>query len=90
MEAMIQHFMLSTKGPYTPVDAEIYSAIEAPKGELGFYIVSDGSGKPYRFRLRSPSYVHVAALPTLCEGRLVADVITNIGSIDIVLGECDR
>ena len=61
-----------------------------PKGELGFYIVSDGSGRPYRLRLRSPSFVHVSALPRLCVGSLVADVIANIGTIDVVLGECDR
>ena len=57
---------------------------------MGFYFVSDGSGKPYRMRIRAPSFVHVAALPNLCEGEFVADIISNIGSIDIVLGECDR
>lgn len=69
---------------------EIYSAVEVPKGELGFYIVSDGSGKAYRMRIRAPSFVHVSALPKMCEGSLVADVIANIGTIDVVLGECDR
>jgi NADH:ubiquinone oxidoreductase subunit D len=57
---------------------------------LGFFFVSDGTGKPYRMRIRSPSFVHVSALPKLCEGELIADLIANIGSIDIVLGECDR
>jgi NADH dehydrogenase I D subunit len=90
MESLIHHFVLITKGPITATEGEIYSATEVPKGELGFYIVSDGSGKPYRMRLRSPSFVHVSALPRLCEGSLVADVIANIGTIDIVLGECDR
>jgi len=71
-------------------EGEFYSAVEVPKGELGFYIISDGSGRPYRLRLRAPSFVHVSILPKLCEGSLVADVIANIGTIDIVLGECDR
>jgi NADH dehydrogenase I D subunit len=90
MEQLIHHFILITKGPETAPDGELYVATEVPKGELGFYIVSDGTGKPYRLRIRPPSFVHVSALPKLCEGGLVADVIANIGSIDIVLGECDR
>ncbi len=90
MEAMIHHFVMLTKGPLTAPVGEIYSSTEVPKGELGFYIVSDGSGRPYRMRLRSPSFVHVSALPRLCVGSLVADVIANIGTIDVVLGECDR
>ncbi len=90
MEHMIHHFVLITKGPQTAPEGELYIPTEVPKGELGFYFVSDGSGRPYRMRIRSPSFVHVSALPKLCEGNLVADVIANIGSIDIVLGECDR
>ncbi len=90
MEHLIHHFVHITKGPLTAPEGEIYVATEAPKGELGFYIVSDGTGKPYRMRIRAPSFVHISALPKLCEGSLVADVIANIGSIDIVLGECDR
>ncbi|HXX53339.1 MAG TPA: NADH dehydrogenase (quinone) subunit D [Thermodesulfovibrionales bacterium] len=90
MESMIHHFVLITKGPIAAPEGEIYSAVEAPKGELGFYIVSDGTGRPYRMRLRSPSFVHASVIPRLCEGSLVADVIANIGTIDIVLGECDR
>lgn len=90
MEHLIHHFILITKGPHTAPPGEIYAATEVPKGELGFYIVSDGSGKPYRMRIRAPSFVHASALPKLCEGHLIADVIANIGSIDIVLGECDR
>jgi len=90
MEHMIHHFVLITKGPQTAPEGEIYVPTEVPKGELGFYFVSDGSGRPYRMRIRSPSFVHVSALPKLCEGAMVADVIANIGSIDIVLGECDR
>jgi len=90
MESLIHHFVLITKGPITAPVGEIYSAVEVPKGELGFYIISDGSGRPYRLRLRAPSFVHASVLPRLCEGSLVADVIANIGTIDIVLGECDR
>ncbi len=90
MEAMIHHFVLITKGPIAAPAGEIYSAVEAPKGELGFYLVSDGTGRPYRMRVRAPSFVHASVLPRLCEGSLVADVIANIGTIDIVLGECDR
>ncbi len=69
---------------------EVYASVEAPRGELGFYIVCDDSAKPYRMRVRAPSFVHAGVLPKLCEGSLIADVIANIGSIDIVLGECDR
>ncbi|MBC8412714.1 MAG: NADH-quinone oxidoreductase subunit D [Nitrospira sp.] len=90
MESLIHHFVLITKGPLTAPKGEIYVATEVPKGELGFHIVSDGEGRPYRMRVRSPSFVHVSALPKICQGELVADVIANIGSIDIVLGECDR
>jgi len=90
MESLIRQFVLITKGPIASPEGEIYAATEVPKGELGFYIISDGSGRPYRMRLRAPSFVHVSVLPTLCEGALIADVIANIGTIDIVLGECDR
>lgn len=90
MESLIHHFVLITKGPMTAPKGEVYVATEVPKGELGFYFVSDGSGKPYRMRLRAPSFVHASVLPRLCEGSLIADVIANIGTIDIVLGECDR
>ena len=90
MESLIHHFVLMTKGPLTAPPGEIYSASEVPKGELGFYIVSDGTGTPYRMRVRAPSFVHASVLPRLCEGGLIADVIANIGTIDIVLGECDR
>ncbi|MBI4843417.1 MAG: NADH-quinone oxidoreductase subunit D [Nitrospirae bacterium] len=90
MEHLVQQFILMTKGPQTAPKGDVYVATEVPKGELGYYIISDGTGKPYRMRVRAPSFVHVAALPGLCEGNLIADVIANIGSIDIVLGECDR
>lgn len=90
MESMVHHFVLITKGPISASAGEIYSAVEAPKGELGFFLVSDGTGKPYRMRIRGPSFVHASVLQKLCEGGLLADVIANIGSVDIVLGECDR
>ncbi len=90
MESLIHHFVLITKGPMAAPEGEIYVATEVPKGELGFYFVSDGTGRPYRMRVRAPSFVHASVLPRLCEGGLVADVIANIGTIDIVLGECDR
>lgn len=90
MEHLIHHFVLITKGPQTALEGELYVPTEVPKGELGFYFVSDGSGKPYRMKIRSPSFVHIAALNRLCKGGLIPDVIANIGSIDIVLGECDR
>lgn|SRR5208283_5026338 len=90
LESMIHHFVLITKGPIGAPVGEIYSSVEAPKGELGFYIISDGTGRPYRMRVRAPSFVHASVLPRLCKGGLIADVIANIGTIDIVLGECDR
>ena len=89
MEALIFHFKIITEGFHPPV-GEVYQGIESPKGELGFYIVSDGGPYPYRMRVRPPCFVHTAALGKLCKGGLVADVIAAIGSIDIVLGEVDR
>ena len=90
-EMSLDHaFIRITEKPVTSPEGEIYVATEVPKGELGFYFVSDGTGKPYRMRVRAPSFVHASILPKLCEGGFVADVIANIGSIDIVLGECDR
>lgn len=76
--------------PPKPEFDELYVATEVPKGELGFFFISDGTGKPYRMHIRAPSFIHAQVLPRLCEGGLVADVIANIGTIDIVLGECDR
>jgi NADH dehydrogenase I D subunit len=90
MESLIHQFVLITKGPISAPEGEIYAATEVPKGELGYYMISDGSGRPYRMRLRSPSFIAVSALPVFCRDALVADVIANIGTIDIVLGEVDR
>ena len=89
MEALIHHFKIVAHGFFPPV-GEAYHAIEAPKGELGFYFVSDGTPRPWRMKVRSPSFVNLQALPTMVEGRMVADVIVAIGSLDIVLGEIDR
>jgi NADH-quinone oxidoreductase subunit D len=73
-----------------PAAGEVYHSIEAPKGELGYFIVSDGSTQPYRMRVRPPSFVNLQALDVMCRGQLVADVIAVIGTLDIVLGEVDR
>jgi NADH-quinone oxidoreductase subunit D len=89
MEALIHHFILVTRGfPVPP--GEAYASIESPKGELGYYIVADGSEKPYRARVRPPSFHNLQSLPVICEGRMIADVVAVIGSLDIVLGEIDR
>ncbi|HVF85848.1 MAG TPA: NADH dehydrogenase (quinone) subunit D [Abditibacteriaceae bacterium] len=90
MEAVIHHFKLITEGFHPPKNQEVYMANESPKGEIGFYIVSDGSNKPYRCHMRGPSFYNLQALPPMLEGRLLADVVAIIGSIDIVLGEVDR
>jgi NADH:ubiquinone oxidoreductase subunit D len=89
MEALAHQFVLMSKWVNMP-KGEVYVATEAPKGELGFYIVSDGSGRPYRVKIRAPSFVHVGALSKMVTGHMVSDVIACIGTIDIVLGECDR
>lgn len=89
MEAMIFHFKIITEGFKVPAGS-FYQSIESPKGELGYFMVSDGSTKPYRMRVRPPSFVNLQALAPMVTGALVADVITCIGSIDIVLGEVDR
>jgi len=89
MEELIFHFKFITEGIRPPV-GEVYRPIEGPKGEIGFYLVSDGSPRPLRCRVRPPSFINLQALPKICEGRLVADLVAILGSIDIVLGEVDR
>src|SRR5687768_3795899 len=89
IEAMQRHFVLVIHGFRPPV-GEYYSAVESPKGELGWYIVSNGENHAYRARNRAPSFVNLQALPVMSEGALIADVVANIGSIDIVVGEVDR
>ncbi len=89
IEALIYHFKIVTEGFHPPV-GEVYQAIESPRGELGFYMVSDGSPKPFRCHVRAPSFANLQALPKMIEGRLIADVVACIGTIDIILGEVDR
>ncbi|MBI5666679.1 MAG: NADH dehydrogenase (quinone) subunit D [Chloroflexi bacterium] len=89
MEAVIHHFKLWTEGFATP-DKDVYVAIESPRGELGCYVHGTGGNKPRRVHLRTPSFVHISALPVMSEGHLIADLVAIIGSIDIVLGDCDR
>ena len=89
MEALIYHFKIITEGFAVPV-GEVYQAVESPRGEMGYYIVSDGTAKPYRVHMRAACLANLQTLPTMCEGRLLADVVAAIGSIDIVLGEIDR
>jgi NADH-quinone oxidoreductase subunit D len=89
MEALIYHFKIVTEGFAVPA-GEVYQAIESPRGEMGYYIVSDGTAKPYRVHMRTPSYYNLQVLPNMIVGRLLADVVAAIGSIDIVLGEIDR
>lgn len=89
MESLIHHFIIFTQG-FKPPKAETYCATEAPKGELGFFIISDGSPRPYRLKIRSPSFVHMGAFDHMARGYLISDIITIFGTYDIVMGECDR
>jgi len=89
MEALIYHFKIITEGFAVP-PGEVYQGVESPRGEMGYYVVSDGTAKPYRVHMRAACFANLQTLPKLCEGRLLADVVAAIGSIDIVLGEIDR
>ena len=89
MESLIHHFKLSTEGYCLP-EGEAYAAIEHPKGEFGCYIVSDGANKPYRLKVRAPGFAHMSAMDELTKGHMLADVVTVIGTMDIVFGEVDR
>jgi NADH-quinone oxidoreductase subunit D len=89
MEALIHHFKLYTEGFHVPA-GEVYAAVEAPKGEFGVYLVADGTNKPYRCKIRAPSFPHLQAMDALCRGHMLADVAAILGSIDIVFGEVDR
>ncbi|MEO1276404.1 MAG: NADH-quinone oxidoreductase subunit D, partial [Pseudomonadota bacterium] len=89
MEALIHHFKLFTEGFRLPA-GEVYAAVEAPKGEFGVYLVSDGTNKPYRAKLRAPGFPHLAAMDHLNRGHMLADVSAIIGSLDVVFGEIDR
>jgi NADH-quinone oxidoreductase subunit D len=89
MESLIYHFKIVTEG-FTVPAGEVYQAIESPRGEMGYYVVSDGTSKPFRVHMRNPSFASLQSLSAMCEGRLLADVVAAIGSLDIVLGEIDR
>lgn len=89
MESLIHHFIIFTQG-FKPPKGEIYCATEAPKGELGFFIISDGSPRPYRLKIRSPSFIHMGAFDHMARGYLISDIITIFGTYDVVMGECDR
>ena len=89
MEALIHHFKIVSEG-FEPPAGEVYHSIETPRGELGFYIVSDGSNKPYRLRFRPPSFVNLESLAKMAEGKLIGDLIAIIGALDPVMGEVDR
>ncbi len=89
MEALINHFKLYTEGYHVPA-GEVYAAVEAPKGEFGVYLVSDGSGKPYRCKIRAPGFAHLQAMDFMSKGHMLADAVTIIGTMDVVFGEIDR
>jgi NADH-quinone oxidoreductase subunit D len=89
MEALIHHFKLYTEGFHVPA-GEVYAAVEAPKGEFGVYLVSDGTNKPYKCKIRAPGFAHLQAMDFICRGHLLADVSAILGSLDIVFGEVDR
>lgn len=89
IEGLIHQFKIISEGP-KPEAGEIYQGVENPKGEVGFYLVSDGSSRPYRMKIRPASFVNLQALPQMVQGRMIADVVAIIGTLDIVLGEIDR
>jgi NADH-quinone oxidoreductase subunit D len=89
MEATIEHFKLYSEGIHVPA-GEVYAAVEAPKGEFGVYLIADGSNRPYRCKIRAPSFAHLAATHRLSCGHMLADVAAIVGSLDIVFGEIDR
>jgi NADH:ubiquinone oxidoreductase subunit D len=89
MEGLIHHFKLYTEGFNVPAN-ETYACVEAPKGEFGVYLVSDGSNKPYRCKIKAPGFLHLQALNSMSKGHMIADVVTVIGTQDIVFGEIDR
>ena len=89
MEALIEHFKLYTEGYHVPA-GETYTVVEAPKGEFGIYLVADGSNRPYRCKIRATGFAHLQTLEVMSRGHMLADVVANIGSIDIVFGEVDR
>jgi NADH-quinone oxidoreductase subunit D len=89
MESLIHHFKIVTEGFAVPAGM-VYQGVESPRGEMGYFVVSDGTAKPYRVHMRNPSFATLQAIETMCKGKLLADVVAVVGSIDIVLGEIDR
>jgi NADH-quinone oxidoreductase subunit D len=89
MEALIHHFKLFTEGYSVPA-GEVYAAVEAPKGEFGAYIISDGANKPFRLKLRAPGFVHLSSMDAIVRGHMLSDVVAMIGTYDVVFGEIDR
>jgi NADH-quinone oxidoreductase subunit D len=89
MEALIHHFKIVTEGFRVPA-GEAYVPVESPRGEIGFYVVSDGTSKPHRVFMRTPSFGNLQSLPALFEGNLISDSIASLGSMDFVLGDVDR
>jgi NADH-quinone oxidoreductase subunit D len=89
MEELIHHFKLFTEGMHVP-EGECYAAVEAPKGEFGIYLISDGANKPYRLKIRAPGFAHLSALDEMARGHMLADAVAIIGTQDIVFGEVDR
>ena len=89
MEALIYHFKIVTEGFRVP-EGEVYQVIESPRGELGYYMVSDGTAKPYRVHIHGPSFGNLQGLPKMIVGSLISDVIASLGSMDFVLGDTDR
>jgi NADH-quinone oxidoreductase subunit D len=89
MEALIHHFKLYTEGYHVPA-GETYTAVEAPKGEFGVYLIADGTNRPYRCKIRAPGFAHLQAIDYVCKGHMLADSVAVLGSMDIVFGEIDR
>jgi NADH-quinone oxidoreductase subunit D len=89
MEALIHHFKLFTEGYCVPA-GETYAAVEAPKGEFGVYLISDGANKPFRVKCHAPSFVHLSSIDAIVRGHMLADVVAMIGTYDVVFGEVDR
>jgi NADH-quinone oxidoreductase subunit D len=89
MEALIHHFKLFSEGMSVPA-GEVYTAVEAPKGEFGIYMISDGANKPYRMKIRAPGFSHLAAMDEMAKGHMIADVVAILSTMDIVFGEIDR
>jgi NADH-quinone oxidoreductase subunit D len=89
MEALVHHFKLYSEGYHLPIGSS-YSCIEAPKGEMGVFLISDGTNKPYRCKIRTPGFAHLQAINYIASGHMIADLVTIIGTLDIVFGEIDR